>query len=108
GASCACPAIAQYQGCVVDDNPPPPPSCTSDASCGAGSHCSTSDGDCRPPAGCGPGQACPAVCTGICVPDSGCSSPADCNPGEVCQHSGLSCPKPVPNLTDPSTPPTPP
>ncbi len=115
---CACPAIAQYVGCVVDEDPPPV-GCTSDNDCGGGSHCSTSDGDCRPPAGCGPGQACPAVCTGICVPDAGCASDADCLPSETCQDSGLWCPTPLPgmgggsggsggSMTDPSQPPVPP
>jgi hypothetical protein len=43
--------------------------CYSDEDCGSESHCSTSDGDCQPPPGCGDQLACPAVCYGSCVPD---------------------------------------
>jgi hypothetical protein len=63
--ACACPAIAVYQGCqrVLAGV------CSGSAECPMGSHCSTEDGDCRPPAGCDdPAMACPAVCAGVCVP----------------------------------------
>jgi len=40
--------------------------CRSTAECGAGLTCSTEWGVCNPPAGCRPGNACPAVCSGFC------------------------------------------
>ncbi len=59
--------------------------CVSDDECGAGRHCSTSDGDCLPAPGCGSDLACPAVCAGICVDDPpACASDAECAAGEYC------------------------
>jgi len=44
-------------------------SCSSDAACGTGEHCSTRDGVCLPPPGCKPGEMCAEVCYGTCVSD---------------------------------------
>ncbi len=67
--------------CWCPGDLPPPASCMSSEECGRGFHCSTDDGDCLMPPGCGTGAAgegeqgedapddiaCPAVCTGLCV-----------------------------------------
>ncbi len=58
-------------------------SCTSTADCPSGQRCSTDDGDCRKPPGCGPNDICPAVCTGVCKEGaanvkSACKADADC------------------------------
>jgi hypothetical protein len=42
--------------------------CASTSSCAPGEVCTTEDGDCKAPPGCGPGLACPAVCYGNCRP----------------------------------------
>lgn len=101
--SCACTAVAKYMGCA---SATPPTSCTGDGECGAGSHCSTSDGDCMPLPGCNPDGACPAVCAGTCVPDgypsdcfgigdeSACIGRADCEPvyaGSRCTCDAQGC-----------------
>ena len=49
--------------------------CYSDEECGSGFDC-TADTECLPPPGCGPGDTCPAVCYGRCVPDG--SDPGQC------------------------------
>jgi hypothetical protein len=75
-------------------------SCTSSADCGPGSHCTTDDGDCQPPPGCDPttGMDCPAVCTGVCVPDGGdvCAN-IDCGPGAHCEPQCYPCDQPFPD-----------
>ena len=55
--------------CVKKSDPTPADRCTSSASCPKGSRCSTERGDCQ---GCGgaPGTACPAICFGVCEPES--------------------------------------
>lgn len=40
--------------------------CRSTQECGAGERCTVEDGDCDPPPGCKPGNACPAICYGVC------------------------------------------
>lgn len=41
--------------------------CASSASCPAGQHCTTEDGACNRPPGCGPTDICPAICYGVCT-----------------------------------------
>jgi hypothetical protein len=63
--------------------------CASSESCGAGLVCTTIDGDCKAPPGCGPNVGCPAVCYGVCRAandDAGgpsCGS-VQCKKGQVC------------------------
>jgi hypothetical protein len=59
--------------------------CYSDDDCGASAHCSVSDGECLPPPGCDPGQGCPAVCYGRCIPNSDVCAAADCAPNTHCE-----------------------
>jgi hypothetical protein len=40
--------------------------CASSSQCAAGEHCTTEDGECNRPPGCGPGTICPALCYGTC------------------------------------------
>ncbi len=47
-----------------------PTACVSSESCSSGSHCTTEDGACLSPPGCGAGKVCPAVCYGWCVPQT--------------------------------------
>jgi hypothetical protein len=63
--------------------------CVSSESCGKGLVCTTADGVCNPPPGCGPNAACPAVCYGSCrLPDEDGAGPAcgpvQCGKGQVC------------------------
>lgn len=44
--------------------------CISTTSCGKDEVCTTEDGVCKAPPGCGPGVGCPAVCYGNCRPAS--------------------------------------
>jgi hypothetical protein len=61
--------------------------CMSDAECGPNMKCDTSR--CLPPVGCDPssGQACPAVCGGVCVGyvQDGCKADSECPSGQRCQ-----------------------
>jgi hypothetical protein len=67
-------------------------SCTGDADCGDGSHCSTRDGECLPHPGCGDGMDCPAVCTGVCVPDEAtCTHDGQCGAGFHCSTRDGDC-----------------
>ena len=59
--------------------------CYNDQECGAGTHCSVSDGECLPCEG-PPGTDCPAVCVGYCVPDSSSCEAVDCAPGTHCEE----------------------
>jgi hypothetical protein len=43
--------------------------CFGNEDCANGEHCTTSDGECNPPPGCDPGESCPAVCFGRCIPN---------------------------------------
>jgi hypothetical protein len=55
--------------------------CASTASCGKDEVCTTEDGDCKAPPGCGPNVGCPAVCYGECRPagaGGACTSDDDC------------------------------
>jgi len=65
--------------------------CYSDEDCGGNAHCSTSDGDCLPPPGCGPGETCPAVCYGKCVSDGDVCSNVSCAPGSHCEAQCEAC-----------------
>jgi hypothetical protein len=58
--------------------------CASTAECAAGQRCTTEDGACKRPPGCGPKDICPAVCYGVCKPDRAACGPTRCGPGEVC------------------------
>lgn len=63
--------------------------CTSTSSCAPGQTCTTEDGACNAPPGCGAGVGCPAVCYGTCraaVPGPTCGS-AQCAEGMVCCNS---------------------
>lgn len=79
GAPEEVPSSDQSSGDVVSTP------CMSTAQCGTGEVCTTEDGVCNPPPGCGPGVACPAVCYGTCRPKAGtpCGSKT-CGPGTVC------------------------
>jgi hypothetical protein len=53
-----------------------PRACASSAECAAGERCTTEDGACNRPPGCGPRDICPTVCYGVCstkkkAPDAG-------------------------------------
>jgi hypothetical protein len=60
--------------------------CASTASCAADEICTTQDGVCNAPPGCGMGVACPAVCYGNCrpSPDGPLCGAARCAAGMVC------------------------
>ncbi len=87
---CAATLCRQGQICVVSKSLPPQAtcvdqepvkSCYSSSDCQAGQTCSVERGDCQPPAGCGEGRVCPAVCTGVCetsAPAGACRTDADC------------------------------
>ncbi|MEZ4404769.1 MAG: hypothetical protein R3B06_32565 [Kofleriaceae bacterium] len=62
--------------------------CFSSADCADGYTCTTEQGDCLPPPGCDPstGMACPAVCSGVCVPSGGACTAVDCGPGFHCEE----------------------
>jgi hypothetical protein len=59
--------------------------CASTGSCSTGEVCTTEDGVCNAPPGCGPGVACPAVCYGTCrvATDVVCGA-ARCAAGSIC------------------------
>ncbi|HMJ12513.1 MAG TPA: hypothetical protein VK524_13910 [Polyangiaceae bacterium] len=40
--------------------------CRSTQDCNSGERCTVEDGACNPPPGCKPGDACPAICYGVC------------------------------------------
>jgi hypothetical protein len=60
--------------------------CASSNSCASGEVCTTEDGDCKAPPGCGPGVGCPAVCYGNCRPakDGPACGTVRCAAGMVC------------------------
>jgi len=70
--------------------------CASTASCGKDEVCTTEDGVCKAPPGCGTGVACPAVCYGECrSPNEGPNcGPSKCAVGMVCcnQSCGVCTP----------------
>lgn len=91
-----CPAVC-YGECVAPPvDPPGPTPCMGSGQCASGQHCSTEDGVCHRPPGCGPNDVCPAVCYGECVddgtPPGACWSPRDCGYGEVCNFDGCDQP----------------
>jgi hypothetical protein len=60
--------------------------CASSSQCGASTHCSTEDGVCNRPPGCGPGDICPDICYGTCtlsLPGVKCGSNV-CGKGQHC------------------------
>jgi hypothetical protein len=59
--------------------------CYSNDDCQVGERCNAGD-VCLPPPGCRPGMACPAVCTGYCLPEPpACATDADCGAGTWCR-----------------------
>ncbi|MGM0574843.1 MAG: hypothetical protein ACQEXJ_03810 [Myxococcota bacterium] len=72
--------------CKAETDPTEPTACMGDSDCGDGMVCDTSV--CLPPPGCEPGEACPDVCYGQCVPappEQGCTTNADCPEGTYCE-----------------------
>jgi hypothetical protein len=58
--------------------------CLSTSDCRVG-HCTTEDGACNRPPGCGPNDICPAVCYGVCaLPVTTPCGTATCSAGEFC------------------------
>lgn len=65
-----------------------PKACAASAQCDEGEHCSVEDGDCNRPPGCKPGDVCPALCYGVCVPN-----PSEPPEGPFCGGiAGVKCP----------------
>ncbi|MEZ4268929.1 MAG: Dickkopf N-terminal cysteine-rich domain-containing protein [Myxococcota bacterium] len=75
--------IACFPQCIPD---PAPTSCWQDSDCANGQVCNTID-YCNAPPGCGPDDACDAVCYGQCVDPAPafCQSDADCKKGYACE-----------------------
>jgi hypothetical protein len=63
--------------------------CPSTSSCAKDEVCTTEDGVCHPPPGCGTGVACPAICYGNCRPaeQGPACGPNRCAAGMVCCNS---------------------
>ena len=59
--------------------------CASSEQCGEGQRCTTEDGVCLRPPGCGPEDICPMVCYGVCVdrPAEGAAAPPPAEPAAV-------------------------
>jgi hypothetical protein len=49
--------------------------CSSSPECAADQHCTTEDGACNRPPGCGPKDICAEVCWGVCAPKKKAPSP---------------------------------
>lgn len=64
--------------------------CFSQADCPDGTVC-TAETECLPPPGCMPGEACPDVCFGHCVPGQNACAGVDCGPGYHCEESCTTC-----------------
>jgi len=75
-----------FRGCKLEQAK----GCYSDADCGAGAHCSVSDGDCGSPPGCDPQLGCPDVCYGRCVSGDVCDN-VECGPGAHCESQCYPC-----------------
>ena len=77
-ASCAGAMVAHEGECRSE-----PVACWNDAECGAGERCNHDV--CYSPCADG-GEACPAVCYGVCepAPEPSCTSDAECGPGAYC------------------------
>jgi len=92
GYPCACAPVAAE--CVTDADCPQY-DCGPNTDCGVQLYCDTSM--CLPPPGCDPttGQACPAICGGICVAKTteGCRADAECPVGQRCDMmcAGWAC-----------------
>lgn len=79
-------ALPSCSATGINTSPPPvvvgdAKACASSNACGSAEYCTTEDGVCNAPPGCGPGQVCPALCYGLCAPrpaQGSCSSDADC------------------------------
>jgi hypothetical protein len=104
------PDSAPVKSATTAEKPPLPKAaaCASSAECPAGSRCSTEQGACDRPPGCGPEDICPQVCYGTCGPapaaqgpKGGCQSAADCRTfsdyctGCDCRALGVDDPDPV-------------
>lgn len=74
-----------------ENKPSPAQPCASDASCGAGEHCSTRDGACLPPPDCQPGEMCAEVCYGTCVPDKAAPQASRCEADGACRVRANYC-----------------
>lgn len=61
--------------------------CASTSSCAMGQVCTTEDGVCNAPPGCGGGVVCPAVCYGTCRPADIACGAARCGAGTTCCNS---------------------
>ncbi len=64
--------------------------CFSQADCPDGTVC-TAETECLPPPGCMPGEVCPDVCFGRCVPGQNSCAGVDCAPGYHCEEQCASC-----------------
>jgi hypothetical protein len=80
-------AVCDAGRCRLESAPPPAAACASSTQCAAGEYCTTEDGVCNRPPGCGPGRICPDVCYGTCqrreVGGGSCGS-ATCPAGQRC------------------------
>lgn len=74
-------AGSNFAACVAEHGH----GCYGDDECGAGAHCSVSDGECNAPPGCGHNEVCPDVCYGRCVMDTTACATVDCAPGSHCE-----------------------
>ncbi len=87
--------------------------CASTQSCTKGLVCTTEDGECKSPPGCGPNVACPAVCYGTCrMPNEDGNGPAcgpvQCKLDQVCCNDSCGiCTAPGGGCTKQLCPPTP-
>jgi hypothetical protein len=72
---------SRFSACIPE---PGSQGCYSDDECPDGFQC-TADTECLPPPGCDPGEACPAVCYGRCVPSQNSCDVIDCGPGFHCE-----------------------
>ena len=81
--------------------------CASSAQCAGGEYCTTEDGVCNRPPGCGPSDICPAVCYGVCRPElarycagkvcgDACAGPFGSPLPTYCDVDGLCRPLPEP------------
>jgi hypothetical protein len=87
-------------------------SCTSSASCAPNEHCTTEDGECSRPPGCGSTDICPAVCYGMCAleppinPCAGKPCGASCDPSypfpNYCDAAGSCIRSATPQCPPPS------
>jgi hypothetical protein len=69
GQECAGIVPAQFERCTAEPPVADPGVCWSDEDCAEGTRCDRTN-YCESPPGCDPGQGCPPVCYGKCVPDT--------------------------------------